>query len=110
MPYRARIPRINHSVTVTFGDPVELDDVVCNCNKAGHDQKAVWKEITARIHATLSDLEMRSVANVDQTKSGWAPARHLRGHGGRLLYKPDGTAVPVEDAQDLAPAGTSHKG
>lgn len=102
MPYRARIPRLNHSVTVTFGDPVDLDDVACNCNKAGHNQRAVWKEITARVHSTLSDLETRSVANVDQTKDGWAPARHMVGHGGRLLYKPDGTPVPVEEAQDPA--------
>jgi pyruvate-formate lyase-activating enzyme len=53
MPYRARFPRFGHNVTVTFGEPVELDDVTCDCNKAGCDQQQVWQEITARIRTSL---------------------------------------------------------
>ena len=53
MPYKARVPRFGHNVTVTFGDPVALDDVTCNCNKKGCDQQKVWQEITNRVRASL---------------------------------------------------------
>lgn len=106
MPYRARVPRVGHNVTITMGDPVAIDDIACNCNKDGYDQREVWREITQRVHSSLAALETRSVANVDQTKSGWAPARHVRGHEGRELCKPDGTPVPHGDA---APAEETSK-
>lgn len=53
MPYQARLPRWGHNVTVTFGDPVQLDDLTCKCNKKGCDQQQLWSEITRRIRTSL---------------------------------------------------------
>lgn len=77
MPYKARLPHFGHNVTVTLGDPLDLSDLVCNCNRAGCDQQEVWRAITGRVRAALRDLEVRTVANVDQTKTGAAPRRHI---------------------------------
>ena len=53
MPYKAIVPRVGHNVTITFGEPVELDDVTCNCNKDGVSQEQVWRDITARVRSSL---------------------------------------------------------
>lgn len=76
---QARFPRMGHNVTVTIGDPVELSDLTCNCNKKGVNQQEVWRDITARIADSLQDLESRSVANVDQVKEGRAPSKFVYG-------------------------------
>jgi hypothetical protein len=53
MPYKARVPRFGHNVTVTFGEPLQLDDITCKCNKKGYNQEKVWQEITQRVRASL---------------------------------------------------------
>jgi hypothetical protein len=79
-PYKARLPRVGHDVHVHFGEPLDLEDVTCNCNKAGVDQAKVWREITARVRGALLDLEQKAAPNTDQIASGSAPHRHESGH------------------------------
>lgn len=84
MPYKARLPHVGHNVTVTLGEPLDLRDLVCDCNRSDRDQPATWRSITERVRAALLDLEMRTVANVDQTKGDGGPQRHVhmrRGDG-----------------------------
>ena len=40
-----------------------------SCNKAGEDQRAVWRDITHRIGAALHELERRAPRNVDQASA-----------------------------------------
>jgi len=77
MPYRAWLPRMGANVHVTFGEPVKLDGITCDCNRAGVDQQQVWRDITRKVKEALLDLESHSVNNVDQVKSGAAPERHV---------------------------------
>lgn len=58
MPFQARLPRVGHNVTVTFGDPVPLADVTCQCNKKGVDQRQVWRTITKRVEASLQVCQL----------------------------------------------------
>lgn len=57
---------------------MDLSDVTCKCGDPNVDQREVWKEITMRMHATLSKLEERAPPNTDQVIMGWDfQARHL---------------------------------
>lgn len=67
MPKYARLPRIGKQVTVIVGEPVELSDVTCNCNRDGIDQRQVWKEITERVGHALKVLEEQAPPNTNQT-------------------------------------------
>jgi hypothetical protein len=82
MPYKSMWPRWGHNVFVTFGDPIPLDDLTCKCGQSGVNQEELWRQITQRVHAALHDLEVRSVTNTDQVKSGQAKARHVHSHDG----------------------------
>lgn len=75
MPYKGRFPRMGHNVIVTFGEPLDLKDLTCKCNKDGFNQQEVWRDLTARVGDSLRDLESRSVTNVDQVKEGVAPSK-----------------------------------
>lgn len=77
MPYGARFPRMGHNVTITFGEPVALEALACDCNKTGVDQEALWHAIAHKVREALLDLEARSVANTDQVKAGLAPDKHV---------------------------------
>lgn len=79
-PYKARLPRVGHDVKVLFGEPLDLSDLTCNCNKAGVDQQKVWQEITGRVRAAMVELEDQSDPNTDQINVGRAPQRHESGH------------------------------
>lgn len=82
MPYKARLPHFGHNVTVTLGEPLDLSDLVCDCNSPACDQAEVWRAITGRVRDALQDLEVRTVDNVDQTKTGAAPQRHMHSRKG----------------------------
>lgn len=41
MPYRAVVPSVGRWVHILVGQPVELEDISCRCNRPGHDQKQV---------------------------------------------------------------------
>jgi hypothetical protein len=41
MPKHAALPRPGKQVTVVVGQPVELADLTCNCNREGVDQREV---------------------------------------------------------------------
>ncbi|KAL6774096.1 PGA6 [Auxenochlorella protothecoides x Auxenochlorella symbiontica] len=75
MPYRAVVPSVGRWVHILVGQPVELEDISCRCNRPGHDQKQVWRELTARIGQALQDLEARAPPNLEQPEG-------VKRHGG----------------------------
>jgi monolysocardiolipin acyltransferase len=80
VPYKGRFPRMGHTVTVTFGDPVDLRDLTCNCNVEGCDQMKLWQDITVRVSEALLELERQSEPNTDQYQLGRAPRRYAYNH------------------------------
>lgn len=59
MPYRARLPQVGQRVHVLVGEPVQIEDVACNCNRAGVNQEEVREGpvLSASLaRAALTDL------------------------------------------------------
>ncbi len=67
MPKGSRVPRVGHTVTVTVGEPLHLDHLLCRCNDAKYEQQGVWKELTECIGRALRELEEQSPRNTDQS-------------------------------------------
>ena len=55
---------------VVIGQPLDLRDVTCRCNREGEDQRQVWRDITQRVQAALAALEEVAPPNVDQVVGG----------------------------------------
>lgn len=41
LPKGSVIPRVGHEVTVLVGEPIDLSDITCRCNRDGIDQQQV---------------------------------------------------------------------
>ena len=51
LPKHATLPRWGKQVTVVVGQPVDLSDLTCNCNKEGVDQREVGGVVTRTVGA-----------------------------------------------------------
>ncbi|KAF5839883.1 phosphate acyltransferase [Dunaliella salina] len=68
LPFKAFIFRVGHTISVRIGEPLDLSDITCDCNKPGKDQQRVWEAIALRMHAAMKELEDQSPPNISQRK------------------------------------------
>ncbi|GAB4819261.1 hypothetical protein N2152v2_006307 [Parachlorella kessleri] len=81
LPKNSTLPRWGKQVTVVVGQPVDLSDLTCNCNKEGVDQREVWRQITVRIGHALKELERQAPPNRDQVPRNHAGEQRRSSEG-----------------------------